>query len=190
MAKEGKADVLTKEEHEFFLTFLEQGRHPMRDKTMYLLGIRSGLRIGSICQLRVKDCYEPSGKVKKVSNLSSSIVKGSRPYRAYFNHPELISQLEQYRPMCGDLNDFMFLSQKHQPFTPNNASRLFFNHFKQAGFTGKTSHSMRRTYASWAVRKGIDIVMLKNLMNHSNIAITAEYVATDDALLMDAVANF
>lgn len=190
MAKEGKADVLTVEQHEYFLTYLSQGRHPVRDTAMYLLGIRAGLRIGTICQLKVGDVFDSSGKVKSVSTLSSTIVKGKRAYRAYFTHPELVRFLEEHREFFSNSSkDFMFVSQKLVPFTPNNASRLFFNHFKGAGFTGMTSHSMRRTYASWCIRKGVDIVMLKNLMNHTNIAITAEYVATDDATLMSAVAN-
>jgi len=83
MSKQGKAATLTPKQHQEMMQFLSNSRHSTRNKAIYLLTIRAGLRIGSVAGLRLNDVIDSSGKVKEVVNLHSSIVKGGRNYEVY-----------------------------------------------------------------------------------------------------------
>ena len=189
MSKQGKAATLTPKQHQEMMQFLSNSRHSTRNKAIYLLTIRAGLRIGSVAGLRLNDVIDSSGKVKEVVNLHSSIVKGGRNYEVYLNHPELMKALEDWisiRPIRKGV-DHLFVSQKGHAFTPNGLCHLMLKLYAAAGFEQASSHSGRRSFATNILRSGVDIVALKTLMNHRNIATTAEYVSHNQDYLKRAV---
>ena len=189
MSKQGKASTLDQAQHQEMLQFLSNSRHSERNKAIYLLTYRAGLRIGSVAGLRLNDVIDTSGKLKEVVNLHSSIVKGGKNYAAYINHPELREALVDFlrirRARRGV--DALFISQKGSAFTPNSLSHLMLKIYNTAGFEQASSHSGRRSFATNILRSGVDIVALKTLMNHSNIATTAEYVSHNEEYLKQAI---
>ncbi|MDB9948741.1 site-specific integrase [Porticoccaceae bacterium] len=189
MSKQGKASTLDPIQHQEMLQFLSNSRHSRRNKAIYLLTYRAGLRIGSVAGLRLNDVIDSSGKLKEVINLHSSIVKGGKNYAAYINHPELRQALVEYlsiRPTRKGV-DALFVSQKGSAFTSNSLSHLMLKLYHSAGFEQASSHSGRRSFATNILRSGVDIVALKTLMNHSNIATTAEYVSHNEDYLKKAI---
>ena len=189
MSKQGKASTLDQAQHSSMLQFLSNSRHSERNKAIYLLTYRAGLRIGSVAGLRLNDVIDSSGKLKEVVNLHSSIVKGGKNYAAYINHPELRSALVDFLRIRRDRKgvDALFMSQKGTGFTPNSLSHLMLKLYGSAGFEQASSHSGRRSFATNILRSGVDIVALKTLMNHSNIATTAEYVSHNEEYLKQAI---
>jgi len=188
MAKQGKASILNPQQHQEFLAYLATSRQPAQNKAIYLLGYRAGMRIGSIAGLRLNDVLDASGNLREVVELRRDIVKGRRNYAAYLSHPELREALADYlaeRPETAV--DALFVSQKNTAFSANSLAQKMFKLFREAGFDGSSSHSMRRSFATNCIRAGVDIVSLKTLMNHSNIQQTSEYVATNDEMLKKAV---
>lgn len=145
MAIEGKADTLNAEQIELFEQYLKDCPHYERDRAIFLLGLKAGLRIGTIAKLEWSDLYTPTGEVKQVSNLNSSKVKGNRVYRAYLSNPTLQEALRAHYISNKCESETVFVSQKGTSFTPNTLSRLMYNHFKKSGISGYfTSHSLRR----------------------------------------------
>ena len=189
MSKQGKASTLDQAQHSSMLQFLSNSRHSERNKAIYLLTYRAGLRIGSVAGLRLNDVIDSSGKLKEVVNLHSSIVKGGKNYAAYINHPELRAALVDFLRIRRDRKgvDALFMSQKGTAFTPNSLSHLMLKLYGSAGFEQASSHSGRRSFATNILRSGVDIVALKTLMNHSNIATTAEYVSHNEEYLKQAI---
>ena len=189
MSKQGKASTLDQAQHSAMLQFLSNSRHSERNKAIYLLTYRAGLRIGSVAGLRLNDVIDSSGKLKEVVNLHSSIVKGGKNYAAYINHPELRAALVDFLRIRRDRKgvDALFMSQKGTAFTPNSLSHLMLKLYGSAGFEQASSHSGRRSFATNILRSGVDIVALKTLMNHSNIATTAEYVSHNEEYLKQAI---
>ena len=189
MSKQGKASTLDPIQHQEMLQSFSNSRHSRRNKAIYLLTYRAGLRIGSVAGLRLNDVIDSSGKLKEVINLHSSIVKGGKNYAAYINHPELRHALVEYlsiRPTRKGV-DALFVSQKGSAFTSNSLSHLMLKLYHAAGFEQASSHSGRRSFATNILRSGVDIVALKTLMNHSNIATTAEYVSHNEEYLKQAI---
>lgn len=70
----------------------------------------------------------------------------------------------------------LLLSQKRGSFSPNTIQMLFARMYKQAGISGASSHSGRRSFATRLIEQGADIKAVSTLMGHSSISMTAEYV--------------
>ena len=58
---------------------------------------------------------------------------------------------------------------------------------KQAGLSGVTWHTLRHTFASRLLRKGADIVAVKELLGHSIIVVTMRYAHTSEEAKVRAV---
>ena len=188
MANQGKASVLNAEQHSQFLQYLATTRQAAQNIAIYLLGYRAGLRVGSIAGLRLNDVLDSSGNLKEVVELRRDIVKGRRNYAAYLSHPELREALLSYlaeRPATEV--DNLFVSQKDTAFSANALTHKMLKLFRECGFYGASSHTMRRSFATNCIRSGVDIVSLKTLMNHASIQQTSEYVATNEEFLKKAV---
>jgi len=82
MANEGQAITLNRRNHELFQAYLKDTRHSQRDRAIYLLTYRAGMRIGSVAKLRLDDVLDASGKVKKVVILRKEITKGKKTVSA------------------------------------------------------------------------------------------------------------
>ena len=189
MAKQGRARILTEQEHQEMLTFLAQTAYPERNLALYLIGYRTGMRVASIAGLQLSDVFDQSGKLKEVVNLSKSIVKGGKNYAVYLTHEEVREAIHNYvsiRPNRAS-QSALFLNNRGEPFSANSLSQLFLKLFRRAGFEGASSHSNRRSFATRAIQKGVDIVAVKTLMNHSNISTTAIYCEHNEEFLKKAV---
>ena len=97
MAKEGQALTLNEAQTAQFIAYLDGTRYPERDKAIFMLTMRAGMRIGSVAQLDLSDVLDASSKVKEVVVLKRSIVKGrKKAVAAYISHPQLREALEAY----------------------------------------------------------------------------------------------
>lgn len=188
MAKEGQAITLNRDDHATFMRYLSNTRHYKRDRAIYLLTYRAGMRIGSVAKLRLDDVVDASGKLKKVVILRKDITKGQKTVSAYINHPELIQALKdwiEYRK--NNCRETLFYSQKGAPFTPNTLSRVMLHHYKGAGFDGSSSHSGRRSFATNCLKNGMDVVALSKVMSHSSINTTMRYIHHDENELLSLI---
>lgn len=188
MAREGQAAIISEEQHQKMLQFIEKSRHSARNKAIYLLGYRAGLRVGSIAGLTLKDVLSEDGSVKPRVVARRAIMKGSKTSTFYLNHPELIEALQDWlkvRPNSKVEN--LFITQKGVAFAPNTLSHTLLKIFRKAGLEDCSSHSMRRSFATNVIQSGADIVALKTLLNHSNIQTTQRYVSHDDNYLSNIV---
>ena len=179
-AREGKARALNASVHEEFINYLSKTRHADRDRAIYLITCRAGLRIGSVAGLMLDDILDESGELKEVVILRKCITKGHKTITAYFTHPELREAILAWLRVRKGRNPALFVNQRNQAFTPNSLTITMLRHYRAAGFDGASSHSGRRQYASSLLKKGVDIVALSKLMGHSNITTTQQYVHHDE----------
>jgi len=176
MAKEGKAAILDQDKHIKMLNFLTTQRHSVRNRAIYLLGYRAGLRIGTIAGLRLDDVVLADGSIRERVVGRSKIMKGSKTTTLFLNHPELREALKDWINQRPNTKvEELFVSQKGRAFSANVLSQMMLRLFKKAGIDG-SSHSMRRSFATNVIKSGADIVALKTLLNHSNIETTQRYV--------------
>ena len=189
MAKEGASGILNQEDHERVVQEINKGRYPERDMAIYMLGMRAGLRVGTVAQITLADIQNADGSLKTRVVARSKIMKGGKNSILYFNHPELVQALENYlkvRPNLAKV-DNVFVTQRGTAFTPNSLSRSMLDLFKKAGLEGITFHGTRKSFATSVLKSGADIVALKTLLNHSDIGTTQRYVIHNDDYLSSVV---
>ena len=189
MAKEGQALALQEKDIQQFSDYIENTRYAARDKAIFLMGLRSGMRIGTIAQITLKDILDNSGNLKEVITLRRAITKGGKTITAYLSHPELRQAIQDYLKVRRNHAkvDTLFLSQKGGSFSPNTLSKLMLRHFQDAGLDGASSHSNRRTFCTSLLKKGNDIVAVSKVMGHSSIATTQRYVHHDQNEMLGMV---
>jgi len=60
---------------------------------------------------------------------------------------------------------------------------------KGAGIRGGSSHSGRRTLATWLDRKGCDLELIRYILNHEDPEMTIEYIDPDEKRILEAYKN-
>ena len=178
MANEGASRILTDAEHEEMLAYLSTKAHSERNTAMYFLGWKAGLRVGTVSQIKLSDVLDSEGKLKSRVILRSKIMKGGKNSAMYLKNANLRQAIENYlkvRPKLAKV-DTLFVTQKGTSFSANTLSRTWYELFQKAGYEDATFHGLRAAFATQVLKKGYDIVALKELMNHSDISTTQRYV--------------
>jgi integrase/recombinase XerD len=183
-----QAKTLTPQELEQVLSYMATRKFALRNRLMLLTGYWSGMRVGEIASLRIRDVINSDGKVKGEIRLSADQTKGDHA-RTVFISQRLQSELQQYinmrQPLAPDTP--LFVTATGRAFSANLLSQHFFWQFKRAGVAGASSHSMRRTFITNLANKGIGVRVLASLAGHRSIAVTQRYIDVNDDMLRRAV---
>ncbi len=190
MAKEGQALALKDIHIEQFIQYIENTRYAARDKAIFLMTVKAGMRIGSVAQITLKDILDSSGNLKEVAILRRAITKGGKTITAYLSHPDLREALQEYLAIRRKTKtNNVFVSQKGGAFNPNTLSKLMLKHYQNAKIEGASSHSGRISFCSALLKKKVDIVAVSKVMGHASITTTQRYVHHDQNELLGMVSN-
>lgn len=149
-----------------------------RDKAMLELMVRAGLRVSEIVTLRLKDVtIKPrSGEVlvrhgKGMKERNIPLGRQTRRALALYLsvHPEQIGE-------------YLFVSRTYKSLSSRDIQRMVQKAALKAGIRRKvTPHLLRHTFATRALRSGVDIATLSFLMGHETPVTTAHYLHPDEA---------
>lgn len=170
MRKKKKAvyRVLTKEELSTFFNVCDN----FKFKTIFMLAYGSGLRIGEIANLRVEDIdsknmrifvRQGKGNKERYTILSQQSLKMLREYWSKYRQHKRRGRI--------------FLSESGEAITVGVIREHFRKYRRKAGLSEKiTMHTLRHCYATNLIENGATLIQVKELMGHSNIRSTMEYV--------------
>lgn len=160
--------VLTKQELNTFFNVCEDHKY----KTIFMLAYGSGLRIGEIANLRVEDIdskkmrifvREGKGKKERYTILSEMSLKMLRIYWKKIRKNKRRGRI--------------FLSESGQAITVGVIREHFRQYRRKAKISEKvTMHTLRHCFATDLIENGATLIQVKELMGHSNIRSTMEYV--------------
>jgi site-specific recombinase XerD len=163
----------------------------LRDRVMLSLGYGCGLRAGEI--VRLKD-----GDLDSAQMIIRIVQSKGRKDRHVMLPPELLLSLREWwkvRPTRFDAGvpvgeRWLFPGRRQgQHLTYRQLSRLFHESAAAAGITKRISlHSLRHSFATDLLEKGIDIRYIQALLGHSKLDTTARYtrVATGRIATIDS----
>ena len=205
MAKQGQAPILSKiEQKEVLNTFIGTPQE-IRNKVIFLLSFRSGLRAKEIAMVKLSDFISPlsaksisaktkykNSSIKKTITLTKDVAKGGKISKAHITDKELRKALLDYINIWHSLYnrgvDTLIITDKGTSFSPNTLQRLFLHMSRASGYSF-TSHSGRRSLCSILINNDVNVFKVKSIMRHTNIATTELYYENDEVMLGDIMAN-
>jgi integrase/recombinase XerD len=195
MPREGKAKVLNEIEFKRLLKVVGAGSHSLRNIALLYFSFGLGLRAKEMAALKIGDVMDSHGHLLEEINLTGSMTKGNKQRHIYLTHSKIRKALMDYvqdrkhdSQQLVTQHSPLFKTQKGHTFSPNALQQVFARLYQLAGFTGASSHSGRRTFATRLIEKGIDIKAVSRLMGHAAISMTAQYVE-DNPLRLKRIAE-
>ena len=176
-----QAKVLTKHQQSAVMSFLNNTRHPDRNKLVFLLSIRAGLRAKEIAHITWSMVTDAQGNVTDSIKLQNTASKGSSGGVIWLNS-DLKQALVDYRQQCkfAHSSDRIIKTERGGNTTAQVIVNMFRCWYGKLGFEGCSSHSGRRTFITNASRKistvGGSIRDVQLLARHSSLAMTQKYI--------------
>lgn len=171
---------------------INQGVFGARNFLLFVLGRLTGLRISELLSLRIKDVWQYSKPVSRVSVERKNTKKKVEGKTIVLNEVAK-NAIEGYVKSLGLVNgeDFLFKSRKgyNCHITKIQAYRIIKQAADSAKVSGKIgTHTMRKTFANQVYQKlGRDLAKTQKALCHKNIASTVCYLSVDDAEIEQAI---
>ncbi len=183
-----QAKTLTPAEVDHMLQYVSQQSYALRNRVMFLTGLWSGMRVGEIASLTVRDVMNTDKTIKAEVRLTAEQTKGRQP-RTVFLPQKLRDELAAYMALRTGAQPHhpVFVTAGRRAFSANVMAQHFYHLFKRAGIAGASSHSMRRTFITTLATKGIGVRVLASLAGHRSIAVTQRYIDVNDDMKRNAV---
>lgn len=184
MALRKQAKLLNQKQITMVCAYLEKKRHGSRNRVMFLLSVRAGLRAKEISLVQWSHLVDSEGNLMDELHLPNLATKGNSG-RIIPLHKDLKQALEVLferakKARSFNLHQTVVQSQKGGSMDRQAVVNWFKLLYKDLGLVGASSHSGRRTFATELGRRlsnaGCSINDLKTLMGHSNISVTNAYL--------------
>lgn len=154
----------------------------LRNTAMLNLMARAGLRVGEVTALRADDLEinQRSGWVTIRGG------KGNKTRRVPLN-VEVRGALTAYLKTGRSSPDALFTSKTGQPLSNRDVQRLVADLARRAGVQNVSPHTLRHTFATRAVEKGVDLATLSAMLGHSRLETTGRYLHPTAERMREAV---
>lgn len=187
MALGKQAKILTKHQAQAVLSYLETTRHPERNRVIFLLSLKAGLRAKEIANLTWSMLTDVEGELTDEIRLTNGASKGRRGGRVIPLNRELKEAISKWKSIRQP-GDFVITTERSQSTSPQAVVNLIQNWYKRLGFEGASSHSGRRTAIThWArniSRVGGSLRDVQLLAGHSSLATTQRYIEINKLALI------
>jgi integrase len=181
-----QAKTLSKGQIEAVLGYLAKTRDPTRNKLIFLLSAKAGLRAKEIARLTWWMTNDSQGQIGRAICLQDSASKG-RSGRMIPMSDEVRDALIEYRnEVISFTGPNVISTERALSTSPQAIVNMFQRWYREMGFVGCSSHSGRRTFITNAARKistvGGSLRDVQMLAGHSNLRTTQLYIdANPDA---------
>lgn len=192
MAQGKQAKVLTSAQVQAVLRHLETRRNADRNKVIFLLTVKAGLRAKEVAGLRWSSVMNADGDIAGHIELTDRTSKG-RSGRIIPMNRDLRKALEAWMTVCASkrvrrdappLPERSIINTERSDSTPAQVVVNMFQHwYRDLGFIGASSHSGRRTFITNAAKKvvqaGGSLRDVQELAGHSSLSMTQRYIEGD-----------
>lgn len=177
-----QAKTLSKGQIEAVLGYLAKTRNPARNRLIFLLSVKAGLRAKEIARLTWWTTNDSQGEIARAIWLQDSASKG-KSGRAIPLNDELRNALIEYRRTVPHAGPCVIGTERRLSTSPQAVVNMFQRWYRHLGFVGCSSHSGRRTFITNTARKismvGGSLRDVQMLAGHSNLRTTQRYIEPD-----------
>ena len=151
----------------------------IRDKTLILLLLRTGMRIGELLHTRIDDIKL---KERKIVILES---KKNRIGRVVYFSDDAQKTLKTWLKKRDSSQQYLFYGRRKDTMTYTSVHTIFSKYLEKARLSHKkyTLHCLRHTYASELLSAGMPLESLQQLLGHSSVEVTRRYARLTDKSL-------
>ena len=187
--KRKDVEILSETEIEIIKKYLKNSTFEL----LFLLDLATGLRQGELLALdwehidlenktikiekSVKEVYVYDDENTKHIETIFQTPKTANSFRTVFLPNVIIDVLTKIKNKHG----LLFIDNEGHPLKGKNVSTKWAKILKECNIPHKKFHSIRHTYASMLLQKGVDIETVAELMGHSAISITQIYLHSSSA---------
>lgn len=161
------------------------GKYKERDYCILTLFLNCGLRLSELVSINLSD-FNDSGTLTITG-------KGNKERTIYINDScaKAINSYLRVRPVDGVINrEALFLSNQKKRISPKTVQHMVNTYLEKAGLGDKgfSVHKLRHTAATLMYQHGnVDVLLLKEILGHENLATTQIYTHVVNEQLRDAV---
>lgn len=172
----GQATVLNSKEITEVLKLLDSPR----DKTIFSLGVYTGMRISEILSLEQDPILTADGGVKYMLTVKrlkkKNTVSSDIPV-----HLKLRAQLKEYKKPVKS-HQYLFPSRQSvsSHISSARAHQILNTIYLRMKLQGAKTHSMRRTFLTGLSRAGIPLRTIQKMSGHSNLGQLQDYLEVDE----------
>lgn len=163
------------------------GRDKERDYAIITLFLNCGLRLSELCSLNYTDI--------KTDGTMTVTGKGNKERTIYLNEMcvNAVKEYMKVRPVDGVKDKHaLFLSNRKSRISPKTVQHIVEKFIEKSGLgdRGYSTHKLRHTAATLMYQKGgVDVLLIKDILGHENLATTEIYTHIVDEQLKDAVSS-
>ncbi|KIR02475.1 putative phage integrase/recombinase [Lachnospiraceae bacterium TWA4] len=153
-----------------------------------LLCLCTGLRIGEVCALRMKDINTVQGLLTVEMTMGRVSIPDSRvgsKTKIVFSKPKSTCSnriipippilLQKLKELPNRPNDFFLTGSEEKFIEPRRLQNHYTKYLKDVGIPYMKFHSLRHTFASRSIEAGFDVKSLSEILGHYNVAFTMAY---------------
>jgi len=186
--------ALTDSEIEIMLRSFK-GKNALRDKALFIFGIKEGYRISEILSVKVRDVFKGE-KVLDSITVKRANMKGKLEGRTLVLHPDVKKALSDWLLVLSKEEGFspdmyLFRSRKggNRPISRVQAFRILKEKFSENNMTGNLgTHSLRKSFCAKVYEKlGHDLVSTQKATGHRNIQSLISYLSFDEEKVKEAI---
>jgi integrase len=186
-----QAKTLSRGQIEAVLGYLVKTRWPTRNRVIFLLSIKAGLRAKEIASLTWRMVTDARGQIGQAIYLENTASKGQSG-RVIPMNDELRTALAAYAKTTIIASSvFVIESERSNRMSAQAIVNLFWRWYQHIGFDGCSSHSGRRTFITNTARKistvGGSLRDVQMLAGHTNLRTTQRYIDANPEAQMKIV---
>jgi integrase/recombinase XerD len=175
-----QAKTLNRGQVEAVLGYLAKTRNPARNRLIFLLSVKAGLRAKEIARLTWRMTNDSMGEVGRTLCLQDSASKGKSGRMIPLNDDVREALIEYRAEVTSFAGPYVISTERSLATSPQAIVNMFQRWYWHLGFVGCSSHSGRRTFITNAARKiatvGGSLRDVQVLAGHTNLRTTQRYI--------------
>ncbi|MBU3076176.1 site-specific integrase [Clostridium estertheticum] len=150
---------------------------------LFVVGINTGLRIGDILELKVKDLKDQT-HIKIIEQKTNKI-------KRFLINSSLKIEIDKYIKLMSD-EEYLFQSRKgeNKHISRVQAYRILNSAAEQVGLQEVGTHTLRKTFGYWHYKQNKDVALLQQIFNHSSPSVTLRYIGINEDIKDKSIENF
>jgi integrase/recombinase XerD len=183
MAQGKQAKILTLKQEKAVLQYLKTTRYSERNRVMFMLSVKAGMRAKEIASLTWSMVTDANGEVSEEVSLPNAASKGrcgGRTIPLNSRLKEALASLHGSRERKTAPHQPVICSERGGRMSAATVTVWFYRLYNDMGLVGCSSHSGRRTFITRAARRVVEaggsLRDIQQLAGHANLGTTQRYI--------------